>query len=72
MPYLSLVVKQNLALLHLDLSYCEIDFADTKKIAKVLKQNHSIYGIHYQGTSGYDWGNMGYIDYKGYLHPIGK
>jgi hypothetical protein len=49
----------------LDISFCEIDEIDTRKIAKVLKNNHSIYGLHYQG-------NLGFIDFKGYLHAIKK
>jgi hypothetical protein len=43
------VLKGNDTLVHLDVSFCEIDEIDTKKIAKTLKLNHSIFGIHYQG-----------------------
>jgi NLR family CARD domain-containing protein 3 len=50
---------------HLDVSYCEIDESDTIKIAKALKLNQTIYGLHYQG-------NAGFIDFKGHLHVLRK
>jgi hypothetical protein len=59
------VLKENETLIHLDVSFCEIDEIDTKMISKALKNNHTLYGIHFQG-------NQGFIDFKGYLHPISK
>ncbi len=47
----TLVIKHNITLIHLDISYCEIDHIDTQKIGKSLKHNQSIYGIHYEGKS---------------------
>jgi len=34
-------------------------------MAKALKLNKTIYGLHFQG-------NLGYVDFKGFLHPIKK
>ena len=53
-------VASNTTLVHLDLSNNYLNKADSKLIAEDLKNNHSIYGIHYQG-------NTGYINSKGFL-----
>lgn len=50
----------NCKIVHLDISYNSIGLEDTKVIGELMKQNHSLYGIHYQG-------NEGYVDPNGFI-----
>lgn len=46
-------LEYNKVLVHLDLSSNFFCFQDTVEISKALQANHSIYGFHFQGNSGY-------------------
>ena len=54
--------KLNKSLLHVDMSYNNIEADDVEIIAEGLKSNHSILGIHFTG-------NKGFVDMKGFLLP---
>lgn len=56
----TLVFKENKTLLHLDISFCDFNNEESKKLSEALELNNTIYGIHYEG-------NMGYINYRGGL-----
>lgn len=53
-------IRSNQSLVHLDMSNNYLGKEDTKIIAEALAQNHTLYGLHYQG-------NAGYVDSKGFL-----
>jgi Ran GTPase-activating protein (RanGAP) involved in mRNA processing and transport len=53
----------NTKLLHLDLSHNKINYEDTDEMSVGLKENQTLYGIHYAG-------NMGRIDSLGFMHAI--
>lgn len=53
-------IRTNDNLIHLDLSNNYIGKEDSKIIAEALTQNHTLYGFHFQG-------NTGYVDSKGFL-----
>ena len=52
-------------LLHLDLSYNNLNYHDCKAISEHIKYNHTILGIHVDGN------NM-YTDGFGFIYPISK
>ena len=52
-------------LLHLDISYNNINALDGKAISESIKDNHSILGIHVDG-------NDMYVDEFGFVYPIEK
>ena len=52
-------------LLHLDISYNNINTLDSKAISENVKDNHTILGIHVDG-------NDMYIDELGFIYPIEK
>ena len=52
-------------LLHLDISYNNINYIDCKEISEHIKHNHTILGIHVDGN------NM-YTDGFGFVYPINK
>jgi hypothetical protein len=54
--------SKNNILVHCDFSYNNISFETTKKAAEGLDNNHSVYGLHWNG-------NQGYVDTDGYLIP---
>lgn len=56
----TVVFKDNKTLLHLDLSFCDFNNEESKRLSEALELNNTIYGIHYEG-------NMGYINYRGGL-----
>ena len=56
-------IISNDSLLHLDLSHNKLGKEDSKIISDALAQNHSLYGMHYDG-------NYGYMDPNGYLKLI--
>lgn len=51
--------------MHVDISFCDIDKSCSQILAEALKNNHSIYGLHYEGNSGF-------VDGKGYLKLTAK
>lgn len=53
----------NKTLLHLDLSFNKIGVTDTTIMAEKIRENHTIYGLHFQG-------NCGRVDSLGFLHVI--
>ena len=55
----------NTKLLHLDLSFNRIGYADTKVLSTSLVENTTLFGLHYSG-------NMGRVDSLGYLHAIAQ
>ena len=52
-------------LVHADFSFCELNRKDIEILSTALKDNHTMYGLHFEGNSGY-------IDYKGYLVQTNK
>ena len=52
-------------LLHLDISYNNINVVDARAISENIKDNHSILGIHVDG-------NDMYVDELGFVYPIEK
>ena len=56
-------IISNDCLLHLDLSHNKLGKEDSKIISEALVNNHTLYGLHYDG-------NYGYIDPKGFLKLI--
>jgi hypothetical protein len=53
----------NSRLIHLDMSFNRINYEDTEEMSIGLKENQTLYGIHYAG-------NMGRIDSLGFMHAI--
>ena len=53
-------IGANTTLVHLDLSNNYVTIEDAKVLAEELKNNHTLYGFHFQG-------NVGYVDHKGFL-----
>ena len=53
----------NTHLIHLDLSFNNINVHDTTALANKLPENTTLFGLHFAG-------NMGRMDSLGYLHPI--
>jgi hypothetical protein len=45
--------KENKSLIHIDLSHNKMLKNDVEIIAEGLKENHTIYGIHFSGNSGH-------------------
>lgn len=54
--------RENKSLVHVDLSHNNILQQDVEVMADGLRQNHSIYGLHFSG-------NQGFIDNQGFLKP---
>ena len=54
--------RENKSLIHLDMSHNNMPFIDCEIIADGLKDNHSIYGLHWTG-------NQGYVDNQGFVIP---
>ena len=52
-------------LIHLDISYNNINFVDSKAISENIKDNHTILGIHVDG-------NDMWVDELGFVYPIEK
>ena len=52
-------------LLHLDISYNNLNYSDCKAISEHIKHNHTILGIHVDGN------NM-YTDGFGFIYPVNK
>jgi len=48
----ALLMKNETGLLHLDLSYNQIDLEESKLISLGLAENHLIYGFHFEGNAG--------------------
>ena len=59
-PHSSNFLRQNTALLHLDLSCNKFTHQESKLIAEALEANQTIYGFHFKG-------NYGYVDNLGFL-----
>ena len=57
--------NKNIGLLHLDLSYNNINTVDSKAISEHIKDNHTILGIHVDG-------NDMWVDELGFVYPIEK
>ena len=57
--------NKNTELLHLDISYNNINYIDSKAISENIKDNHTILGIHVDGN------NM-WVDELGFVYPIEK
>ena len=57
--------NKNTELLHLDISYNNINYIDSKEISENIKDNHTILGIHVDGN------NM-WVDELGFVYPIEK
>ena len=57
--------NKNTELLHLDISYNNINTVDAKAISEHIKDNHTILGIHVDG-------NDMWVDELGFVHPIEK
>ena len=51
---------QNKSLIHVDISNNKIGETDVETIAEGLKENHTIFGIHFVG-------NAGHVDNKGFV-----
>ena len=60
-----LFLNKDTELLHLDISYNNINYIDAEKIAEHIKQNHTILGIHVDG-------NEMEVDELGFVYPIDK
>ena len=60
-----LFLNKDTELLHLDISYNNINYTDAEKIAENIKQNHTILGIHVDG-------NEMEVDELGFVYPIDK
>ena len=58
--YFADYISKDKALVHLDLSNNYFTKSAAITISKALEQNHTLYGLHFQG-------NVGYIDPKGFL-----
>lgn len=58
-------LAENKTLQHLDLSFCQLRPVDSMNLAGLLKQNHSIYGIHMQGNEGCRVDSLGFIRVEG-------
>jgi Ran GTPase-activating protein (RanGAP) involved in mRNA processing and transport len=56
-------IYTNETLVHLDISNNSLGQADSNIIATALMNNHTLYGIHYDG-------NFGYIDPRGFLKVL--
>ena len=52
-------------LIHLDISYNNINFVDSSAISENIKDNHTILGIHVDG-------NDMWVDELGFVHPVEK
>ena len=61
----SLFHNKHIELLHLDLSYNNLNYIDCKAISDHIKYNHTILGIHVDG-------NDMYTDGFGFVYPIEK
>ena len=61
----SLFHNRQSELLHLDISYNNLNYSDCKAISEHIKYNHTILGIHVDG-------NDMYTDGLGFIHPINK
>ena len=59
---LSEFFAKNSAVVHLDISYNNIGYADTVVLAQALIPNKTLIGFHYAGNSGY-------LDVRGFLIP---
>ena len=46
--------------MHVDVSFCELKIKEVELLAKSLEKNHILYGLHFEGNSGF-------IDHKGFL-----
>ena len=57
--------NKNIGLLHLDISYNNINTVDSKAISEHIKDNHTILGIHVDG-------NDMWVDELGFVYPIEK
>jgi hypothetical protein len=51
--------------MHVDISFCDIEKNNSAILAKALESNHTIYGLHFEGNSGF-------IDPRGYLRLTAK
>ncbi|CAD8076826.1 unnamed protein product [Paramecium sonneborni] len=59
-PILKQFFEENKDMIHLDLSANQFSLPDSQSISESLKENHTIYGFHFNG-------NFGYVDSKGFL-----
>lgn len=41
------MLKINKTLVHLDLSFNKMSYSDTELIAEDVKENHTLYGLHF-------------------------
>jgi hypothetical protein len=57
---LSEFFQKNRSLIHLDLTSNHFNLAQCRIISEAIKLNHSIYGLHFMGNSGY-------VDSKGFI-----
>ena len=57
--------NKNTELLHLDISYNNLNYIDSNAISENIKDNHTILGIHVDGN------NM-WVDELGFVYPIEK
>ena len=44
--------KENKTLIHLDLSYNQIDYKEAKIMEEDLRQNRTLIGLHFKGNKG--------------------
>jgi len=49
---------------HLDLSFCNMKESECKIFGELLKDNHTLWGLHFTG-------NWGYIDERGFIKIFG-
>lgn len=59
------LLSKNHNIVHIDLSNNGFSFAESTLIGKALEHNHSVYGIHFEGNSGW-------VDWKQFIHPLDR
>ena len=60
---MSLAIKQLINegyLRHLDLSFCNLGASECKILGELIKDNHTLWGLHFLG-------NEGYVDERGFI-----
>jgi hypothetical protein len=61
----NVVIEESDNIVHMDISFCEIKLKSIPEIAKALTKNHTLYGLHFEGNSGF-------IDHRGFLISTDK
>jgi hypothetical protein len=62
--------RENGVLVHLDISFNQIDFEETKLIKETLPLNQTLVGLHFQGNKGPQELFAGKIDSYGFMRKF--